>query len=177
MSVPQFLPLACPRCSDNLAGRAVDRLAFCRSCRRAYRIGDGVLSDLPSRHVTDVPPGPGARLALPFWLSGTLAMPAFLGARPLSVARIATRALVRWSPVEGLGIETPLGARVPPAALTPVCRLARLPLPAGDAPVEVLSVPVRADGGRFLLPAGAGTLYPDDVQEGRLLAEMAQPSA
>lgn len=172
MSAPHFLPLACPRCSDDLAGRAVDRLAFCRACRRAYRVDDTGLADLATRHVAGAPPGPGPLLALPFWLSGSLAMPAFLGARPLSVARIATRALSRWAPLEGLGKEVPLGARVPPAAFAAVCRLARLPAPAADARLELLSVPVRVDGGRYLLPADAGTLYPDDVQEGRLLADL-----
>ncbi len=172
MSAPRFLPLACPRCSDDLAGRAVDRVAFCRACGRAYRVDGGVLADLPARHVTLAPPGDGAQLALPFWLLGPVAIPAFLGARPLTLARIATRALSAWRTAVGATPPLPFGARVPPGSAPQVCRLARLPAPPAGVALELLAVPARVEGGRFLLPGDAGTLYPDDVHEGRLLAHL-----
>ena len=170
MSAPRFLPLACPRCSDDLAGRAVDRAAFCRACGRAYRVDGSALADLPARRVTLLPGGGGALLALPFWVLGPIAFPAFLGARPLTLARIATRALSTWRTADGVEPPFPLGARVTPASAPQVCRLARLPAPAADAPLSLLAVPARLEGGRYLLPGDAGTLYPDDLHEGRLLA-------
>jgi hypothetical protein len=171
VSAPCFLPLVCPRCSADLAGRAVDRVAFCPPCRRAYRLDDAGLADLPARRATRVPLGDGELFALPFWLRGPIAAPAFLGARPLTVARIATRALSEWSVEEGLEPPFPLGSRVAPAALPQICRLARLSAPAADAPLALLSVPARFAGGRIQLPGAAGTLYPDDVLEGRLLTQ------
>ncbi len=173
VSAPRFLPLACPRCSDDLAGRAVDRVAFCRACGRAYRVDGGALADLPARRVTLAPPGDGALLALPFWLLGPVAIPAFLGARPLTLARIATRSLSAWRTAEGLDAAVPFGrARA--------ARLGSAGLPAGAAPGTprrraariLLAVPARVEGGRFLLPGDAGTLYPDDLHEGRLLAQL-----
>jgi hypothetical protein len=172
VSAPRFLPLACPRCSDDLAGRAVDRAAFCRACGRAYRVDGGALADLPAHRVTLLPPGEGALLALPFWRLGTVAVPAFLGARPLTLARIATRALSDWRTAEGLEPPLPFGARVSPASAPQVCRLARLPAPPAGVPLALLAVPARVDGGRFLLPGEAGTLYPDDLHEGRLLSQL-----
>ena len=169
MNAPRFLPLVCPRCSDDLAGRAVDRAAFCRACGRAYRVDGGALADLPARHVTLAPPGEGTVLALPFWVLGTVAVPAFLGARPLTMARIATRALATWRTADGVERPLPLGARVAPASAAQVCRLARLPAPPAGAPLTLLAVPARVTGGRYLLPADAGTLYPDDLHEARLL--------
>jgi hypothetical protein len=171
VSAPHFLPLACPRCSDDLAGRAVDRVAFCPACHRAYRVDGGALADLPARRATLPPPGEGPLLALPFWIAGEVAVPAFLGSRPLTMARIATRSLAAWRIEDGLAPPFPLGARVAPDGAAAVCRLARLPAPPAGARPVLLAVPARIDGGRFLLPGEAGTLYPDDVHEGRLLAQ------
>jgi hypothetical protein len=181
VSAPRFLPLACPRCSDDLAGRAVDRAAFCGACGRAYRVDGGALADLPARRVTLLRPGQGLAqvlpdegplLALPFWLVGQAAIPAFLGARPLTLARMATRALSAWRIVQGVEPPLPFGARVAPESAARVCRLARLQTPPPAAPLSLLAVPARVVGGRFLLPGDAGTLFPDDVQEGRLLARL-----
>ena len=119
--------------------------------------------------MTQLPGGGGALLALPFWVLGPIAFPAFLGARPLTLARIATRALSTWRTADGVEPPFPLGARVTPDSAPQVCRLARLPAPAAGAPLALLAVPARLEGGRYLLPGDAGTLYPDDVHEGRLL--------
>ncbi len=169
----RFLPLACPRCSQDLTGRSADRVAFCTPCSRAYRCDGEELVEFPVAHVTARPTGGGLLLHLPFWLRGGAVMPAFLGARPLTLARVAAARLDAWPAARGLGDALPLGARLAPEALAETARLAKIASPSTRTPLALLSVPALADGERFRLPGWDGELFLGDVEEAAELRRLA----
>lgn len=175
MSEPRFLPLACPECSGDLIGRAEDRAAFCRPCGLAFRCDRGRIEALPAARVTALPEGSGPLIHLPFWLDGASVMPAFHSSRPLTLARIAARLLGSWPAERSLADPPPLGARLDPARLGEVARLAKIDLPSPRAPLALLAVPARGEASRFRLPAFDGFLYDEDVTEREaLLREVLQ---
>lgn len=169
MSEPRFVPLTCPRCGHDLTGRATDVLAFCAPCRVAVSISRRGLVEVDVVSVSRLPEGEGAPLALPFWLAGSTAVPAFQSARPLTLARIASRLVPRWPIEASLRLPLPLGARLGPEVISRVALLARVPPPPPDTVVQVLSVPLRFHGNRARIPLFEGTLFPEDVTEALLL--------
>ncbi|MBP7149028.1 MAG: hypothetical protein KBD01_15980 [Acidobacteria bacterium] len=170
-----FVPLACPACGDDLAGRAADRVAFCRACRTAFRCDGGRLAALPASTVVLPPPGSGPGLALPFWARDHVAVPAFLTARPLTLTRVATRLLPGWPLEPGLAGPLPLGARVRPEAISRIAALAR-PGDPGAGALRLLAVPARQDGHRFRLAGFEGELFRDDIRESEDLVRLATPA-
>jgi len=170
MNAPRFVPLTCPSCSENLLGRARDRVAFCASCARGFRVDGEEIVPLTLRGVA------GQRdpdLALPFWRRGPLAWPAFTSARPLLLARAVSLHLAQWSLVPHEQAPWPIGARLAPETFEQALVFAGLDSPAGSAPLELLAVPVRHVERRWYLPGDAAVLYPDDVLEGHALLEAA----
>lgn len=173
MSEPRFIPLTCPRCQDDLVGRAADRLAFCPRCAIAVRIARDGLVEIDVRSVSAIPDGDGLPVRLPFWCAGSTAVPAFQSARPLTLTRIASRLVARWPTEPTLLMPLPLGARHEAHTMTRIAALARVPPPPPGAPLFVLSVPLRFHGNRARLPRFEGTLFPEDIGEVATLVEMA----
>lgn len=161
MSQTIFVPLTCPACGGDLAGRASDVAAFCSSCRRAFRCDRDALSEFECRHVVASIADPA--LWLPVWSDGHAAAPAFLTVRPLMLARLLSRAVKTWTHSETLGPAVPVGARLPPESLPGLCRLAELPEPRSS--IALLAVPATSDGVRIWLPGETIPLYSDDVVE------------
>jgi len=168
---PRFLPLVCPECSADLVGRAEDRAAYCRPCGLAFRCDQGRIEAIPVARVTALPGGDGPLIYLPFWLDGPSVMPAFHSSRPLTLARIAARLLGAWRAEKTLSEPPPLGARLDPARLGEVARLAKIDLPSPRAPLALLAVPARNEASRFRLPAFDGFLYDEDVTEREALLQ------
>lgn len=162
---PRFLPLACLCCSGDLAGRAVDRVAFCPACGKAFLCEDRGLTELHALHVAVAAGAQTAVLPVPFWVHGGRAVPAFLSARTLTLARVATRLLRGWPGAEGPGAPPPLGGRLPPEALPEIQRLAGLPAARTSGRLTLLAVPLLCEGPRFRLPGWDGELFADDVPE------------
>jgi hypothetical protein len=169
---PRFLPLVCPDCSDDLAGRAEDVVAFCSSCDTAWRCDGDALERWPAGRVTEVPAGEGAVITLPFWVLGPVALPAFFGSRPLTAGRIVARGLADLRATRGAGRLLPVGARVPPESVAKVAPLLGCSSPPASNPV-LLALPVRVGHKRLALPGGARGLFPDDVHELPQLLERA----
>lgn len=171
----RFLPLVCPDCSDDLVGRASDVVAFCTSCERAWRCDGETLSPLAAAHVTEAAPGTGPLLPLPFWVSGSLALPAFLGGRPISLGRLVAGRLDELAADRGCGRPAPLGARIPPESLARAARL--LTKNAGQitsySRTMLLAIPARMEERRLLLPRCTLPVYADDVVEAETLAKAA----
>jgi hypothetical protein len=163
MSGPRFVPLTCPRCSGDLTGRAIDLVAYCRSCRTALRVDGERVAEIPAVAALGEPPGAGPEIRLPFWAAGTLATPAFQTTRPVTLTRIASRLLPQWPAQRGLEPPWPVGVRLPPESLARLATLARVQ-PPSTAPV-LLGVPARLADRRIKLLAYEADLYPDDVPE------------
>jgi hypothetical protein len=161
----RFVPLACPHCSGDLIGRAVDLVAFCEPCQLALRVDGDAVEVLRAVHVTDPPPGGAPEIMLPFWVAGTCAMPAFHSSRPMTLARIGARLLPRWHAQRGYGAPPPVGARIEPDRIARVAKLARVAPPAAGSELALLAVPARRDGNRIAIPRLEGPLYPEDVLE------------
>jgi hypothetical protein len=163
---PRFEPLVCPECAAGLSGRAQDVALFCTRCGRAFLAGGEDPQPLAVRHV-DVPPraGGGTCVPLPFWFDGAVAAPAFLSARPLTLARAATLLFPSWPVADGFGPAPPLGAILAPGALAAIARLTSIGPATGAAP-GLLAVPATFGGSRYRLPGFAFELVPDDVQVG-----------
>ncbi len=166
---PRFEPLVCPACAGGLAGRAQDVAAFCARCRRAYLVGGDAPRLVAALHVRAAPARDADEedVPLPFWFDGAVAAPAFLSARPLTLARAATRVLPSWAIEDGFGPAPPLGATLGPGALAAIARLTGLPARPG-AVAALLAVPAVFGGARFRVPGFAFELVPDDVQLGAL---------
>ncbi|HHN74630.1 MAG TPA: hypothetical protein ENK10_05310 [Acidobacteria bacterium] len=172
MKAARFVPLLCPRCSGDLSGRAVDRLAFCRPCRAAFLCTEQGLTPIESARVLATPPGTGALIHLPFWVSAPAVMPAFYSGRPLTLSRIAAERLDLWRAERAVPDPPPFGARLDPARIAEVARLAGTPAPDG-VPLALLAVPARIDGAQLRIPDYDGKLYGEDVVESRALIHLA----
>ncbi len=175
MNGPRFVPLTCPNCGGNLFGRAADVVACCLPCRSAWLV-DGAEPRTQRVLTVDLQPADtaGAPLALPFWASPAVAIPAFESARPLSLARAVSRVLGSWPARPGLPDPPPLGTRIAPAAAGRIARLAGLP--DANGPWTLLVVPARLAGTRLRI-AGLDGLpcYAEDVSEASaLLARLAE---
>lgn len=159
---PRFVPLACPVCNGDLAGSARDVVCFCKECGRAFLFTAGIATPITARRVADLPPGDaGEATALPFWRKGPVAVPAFLTARPMTLARAASRLLGAWTIVAGAEPPYPIGGRLGPETLAPLAKMAGLPAPQGT--LELLAVPARRAGARWRLPRLDLELVDDDV--------------
>jgi hypothetical protein len=169
---PRFLPLVCPDCNDDLAGRAEDLVAFCTSCGTVWRCDRDALERWPAGRVTEVPEGDGPAVALPFWVRGSIALPAFFGGRPLTVARTVARGLAQLPAGRGIGRWLPLGARIPPEAVAKAAPLLGSAPEAGAAVPALLAVPVRVGERRLHLPGSPHGLFPDDVHDLPQLLEL-----
>lgn len=172
MSSTTFVPLTCPACGTDLAGRACDTAACCSSCRRAFRCDREELAEIECWHIAGATGDPA--LWLPVWSDGRVAAPAFLSVRPLMLARLLSRAVKTWARGETLGPAVPLGARLPPESLRGLCRLAELPEPSNR--VVLLAVPAASDGVRIWLPDETIPLYCDDVVERSTLLQASHTS-
>lgn len=161
----RFVPLLCPDCGDDLCGRAEDLLAFCAACGTAWRCDGDALERWPAGRITQPPEGRGRWIALPVWVHGGLVVPAFLGPRPLSVARVLAREIVDLPAERGVDPPLPLGARVPPEAIGPAAPLLGEAPPAGGRRPFLLSLPVRVTDRHLLLPGTRQVLFPEDVLE------------
>ncbi len=170
MTAPRFVPLTCPTCSGNLLGRAQDRVAFCTSCARGYRVDGDAITTVPVLVAGDARE---ADLALPFWRRGSLAWPAFTSARPLLLARTVSLHLAEWPIAPIGGAPWPLGARLAPETFEQALVFAGLDAPSAGAPLELVAVAVRHVDRRWHLPGECAVLYPDDVLEGTALLEAA----
>ena len=175
-SAARFLPLGCPDCGDDLVGRAGDVLAFCAPCETAWRCDRDELERWPAGRVTRPPEGQGAWLTLPVWVSGSLTLPAFPGRRPLSLAKILAREVAGLPAERGVGRPLPLGAQVPPEAISAVAPLLERRA-AVDRPPVLLALPVRVTKRHLLLPGSRQVLFPEDVHELRGLLALAAPHA
>ncbi|MFN7967274.1 MAG: hypothetical protein U0V87_16475 [Acidobacteriota bacterium] len=174
MSNTLFVPLVCPTCGNDLAGRASDVVALCNRCHRAWRCDRDALLEIEARHVVATTAEP--TLWLPVWSDGAVAAPAFLSTRPLMLARLLSRAASSWPQRETLGGALPLGARLLPESLVGFSRVADLPEPTGR--IALLAIPARSDGVRVWLPGETFSLYGDDVVErAELLNAVAVKSA
>ena len=177
MSGPRFVPLTCPHCGDNLFGRAADPVACCPPCGTAWLVTGPEPVPLRTLAVT-LEPGErgGRRLSLPFWVSPGAAVPAFESARPLTLARAASRHADGWPARPGIPDPPPLGARLDPEAARRVAGLAGLePRGAGWA---LLAVPARLDGTRLHVAGLDLPCHAEDVSEAAaLLARLAERSA
>lgn len=177
MSAPRFLPLQCLSCSGDLTGRAIDRLAFCLSCQKTFLCDDPGLSEIHSIHTTLLLREKGNLLPVPFWLRGGIAVPAFLTPRTLTLARVVTKLYLDWPGAEGPGEHPPLGARLPPAALETIARLARLAPGNPGGGLVLLAVPLLIEGKRYRLPGWDGELFADDIPEGTdLIQHLREPA-
>ena len=181
MSAPSFVPLACPRCGAELVGRAADIVAFCTPCEIAVRVDGEQSLELPSQAVKVRVPDEGSLFSLPFWCAGEVVVPAFLTARPLTLARMATGLLAAWKPERGLVSPAPLGARLRPEAIPDLAELARLDVSLPNAMPALVGVPALIRENRVHLPGLDGTLYPGDVSEQGVLvqasARLGEPAA
>ncbi|MDQ7007923.1 MAG: hypothetical protein Q9Q40_11890 [Acidobacteriota bacterium] len=172
MKAARFVPLLCPRCSGDLSGRAIDRVAFCRPCRAAYLCSGQGLVAIETARVIGPPSGEGALIHLPFWVEAPAVMPAFYSGRPLTLSRVAAQRLDTWEVEQDLPNPPPFGARLDPTRIAEVARLAGTPPPNG-VPLTLLAVPARIDGAQLRIPGYEGKLYGEDVVESRTLIHLA----
>jgi hypothetical protein len=178
VSGTRFVPLACDTCSGDLVGRAVDLVAFCVPCGRAYRVDGEAPLRIRVLSVDAEPPGAGPIIRLPLWLSGGVGMPAFATSRPLTLARIVSRLLTSWPGSPGPGSPPPLGTRLAPESLGDLAELARIEARrVAGAPLTLAALPVRWSERRVLVPGLEGPLYPEDVLEIQELVARAEPAA
>ncbi len=167
-AAPRFVPLLCPDCGGDVAGRARDVVGFCGQCRGAFIVDADGLHRIEAARATVLPEGNGPLLHAPFWVRGVLVAPAFLTSRPLLLTRTASRLAGDWGLQHGVEPPFPLGARIGPGALDDLARLAGIGIASGRP--ALVSVPLRRTGHRWRMAGLSLELVPDDVAEGEQLA-------
>lgn len=164
MTVPRFVPLACPHCGGDLTGGAEDVVAFCRRCRAAWKTTGLPLTPVAVEH-RDAPESVAPVRMLPFWRVGGLLLPAFPTRRPLSLARLATAAGTR--PTEaGPPDPPPVGVRFDADQAARLLPLLDAPRPA-SVPERLVALPLLRDAGsrRFRLEAARGWIFDEDLDD------------
>lgn len=162
MSLARFVPLTCATCATDLVGRATDHVLTCAGCGRGWVGSQGGLHPVVLERVES---GRQLRadLWLPFWIWSNAAAGAFLSARPLSIARLATAVRSDWHAADTLAPAFAIGSRLPAAAAARIVHLAGTPEPAGEP--RLWLVPAESDGTRVRPHHTETALYVDDVVE------------